>query len=336
VRRRFRVWCSLFVCAALPPACQTGPEVTRIANGRDASGRFISPDAYAAYLEGSMAEARGDERQAAAAYTSTIEEDPGAAEAWARLGLVLCLTARSQADRALARAKSLPGDLEDPWLAAAECDLRRGANQAAVADASRALALGPDDPEASRVLALALERSGDPSRGARIRRGLALRASGTPVPSDARPPESAIQRALASGDVTAARAVARRTHVPDADVALSALSMGRPDLASEVADLALLSDPGDSTARVAALASADLEQKDDQLARFARPLPADRTRPTARAAELMAELLSRRSGKEAARTWLEAFASLAQGEDPTKPTLPVSADPRARAPETHR
>lgn len=323
MRRRFVAWAALLTAAFLT-GCHAGPEVTRLANGRDASGKWIHPDAYAAYLEGAIAEARGDAAHAASAYTRTIEEDPDAAEAWARLGAVLCLTAKVQANRAFLRAQSLAVDLEDPWLAAAECDLKRGNGKNAVENASRALALGPNDPEASRVLASALERTGDSPRARRVLHALTLLRPSM-APHTGRPVgEGAVLQALERGDVTAARSAARQERLPGADVALLALSMGRPDLASQMAELLLLSDEGDSTARIAALTSADLEHKDDGLARFARPLPSDRTRPSAPAAELMAELLSRRVGSDAARAWAEGYSGTApaRGDPGAKPVAP--------------
>jgi tetratricopeptide (TPR) repeat protein len=292
--------------ALLLLGCRAAPEVTRIASGRDASGGWISPDAYAAYLEGTIAEARGDEAGAARAYERTITEDPDAAEAWARLGALRCLRARTLADRAFARARSLAADLEDAWLAEAECELKRGNAARAVESAERALALGPNDPEASYALASALERAGQSERARRVRHALALERTFAPPLVNRDDSELAVERALDRGDVTGARATARAARWAEAEVALRALGMGRPDLAARIAELSLVSDPGDSSARIAALTAADLEQQDETLARLLRPMPSDRIPPSAHAIELMEQLLSRRSGSEAARAWAEA------------------------------
>lgn len=297
---------SALVAALLLSGCGGAPEVTRIANGRDASGAWIPPDAYAAYLEGTIAETEGNEAAADRAYEKTVTEDPEAAEAWARLGAVRCLRARAQADRAFARARSLAPDLEDAWLARAECELKRGNALRAVESAERALELGPNDPEASRTLSSALERAGQLERARRLRHALALERNVPPPLAPHDDSDLAVERALDRGDVTGARAAARTARWTDAEVALRALGMGRPDLAARIAELSLVSDPGDSSARIAALTAADLDQKDETLARLLRPMPSDRVPPSAHAIELMEQLLSRRSGSEAARAWAEA------------------------------
>jgi tetratricopeptide (TPR) repeat protein len=302
---------SALVAALFSLACHGAPEVTRIASGRDASGGWIPPEAYAAYLEGTIAETQGDAAAAARAYERTITEDPEAAEAWARLGAARCLQAPTQADRAFARARSLAVDLEDAWLAKAECELKRGNAARAVESAERALALGPSDPEASRALSSALEAAGQPERARRIRHALALERNVGPPLAPQNDSELAVERALDHGDVTSARAAARAARWPDAEVALRALGMGRPDLAARIAELSLVSDPGDASARIAALTAADLEQKDETLARLLLPMPKDRIPPSAHAIELMEQLLSRRSGSEAARAWAEAHPRVA-------------------------
>src|SRR3982750_699405 len=107
---------AVFICGVLFAGCGSGSAVTRVANGRDIDGRFITPDAYAEYLAGVLLEERGDLRGAEAAYERALDEDGGAAEIWARLGRVRCASNRRASDVAFTRARSKGAEIASVWL----------------------------------------------------------------------------------------------------------------------------------------------------------------------------------------------------------------------------
>jgi tetratricopeptide (TPR) repeat protein len=263
---------------------------------------YIPPEAYAAYLDGVLLEEQGAETRAALAYEQALAVDPDAGGIWARLGAVRCLTDRRRADGAFVRARAVAPSLAEVWLAHARCALRRGDARTAAASALSAAALAPNDPETSGVVATALERAGEPARAERWRHALEIRRYG--VPAD--------------------EAHSPRPRGPD--LALQALLLGQTDLAQSAAARVLLADPGNGDARVAGLSAADVARDDSALARWATPLPSARTRPGALGARLMAELLSRRIGPEAATAWVEAWA--ARGA-PANPETRGGAPPNA-------
>ena len=70
--------------------------VTRVSNGVAVEGRYVPPEAYAAYAKGAFLEARGDDAAALAQYRLALDHDPDAPEILARLGAVQCrLSARA-------------------------------------------------------------------------------------------------------------------------------------------------------------------------------------------------------------------------------------------------
>jgi tetratricopeptide (TPR) repeat protein len=256
------------------------------------------------YLEGTIAEARGDRKAAAARYRAVLAEDPDAAEAWARLGATQCLDARAEADTALARARALAPDLSEPFRATAECDLARGEFAPAATAAQAALARAPEDPDVSAVLVSALEHAGHVDEARRVRRALELLYGEAPEKSDS---PSALREAVADGNLARVESAALSAHSPLADVDVAAIAAARPDLAEALATRALISDPGDVDAKVIVLLAADLGQKEDILVRQATSLPVDRTTPSDVSTRFMEELLARRVGDGAARAFHDAL-----------------------------
>src|SRR6185503_17134008 len=96
--------------------------------------------------------------------------------------------------------------------------------------------------------------------------------------------------------------------VTASELAARAAALGRGEIARSQAELVLGADPADGTARVALAVCADLAGDDPALARAMAELPPARdarlvaVSPLARL--LLAELLSRRVGGEAAQAWL--------------------------------
>jgi len=303
-------WSALgLVCSALAASACTRENVVRIFDGREVSGRWVSPQAYAAFAQASLEEARGDKAAAAAAYERAIAEDPNNATAWGRLGAVRCTTAPAVADRAFSRAEALDSELTAPWIARAECALERHDMRGAVSHALRAAALSPGDHEANLLVVTSLERSGDTLAARRWRRALAL-ASELPVEAHHAPratARDALERAFDGADATELERAAIAARIGSAELSLRAVQHGRTDFANQLASRVLEADPANSDARIAALSSADLQNDQESFDRWSKDVPRANTPPSALGALLMEALIARRMGAEAARAWTAAY-----------------------------
>ena len=82
--------------------CGRGPDVMRVVNGRLVGGAFVEPEAYASFLRGAIADARGDSAEALAAYTDAAQRDSDDPEIWTRIGDVRC--------------RANPADPDPTWL----------------------------------------------------------------------------------------------------------------------------------------------------------------------------------------------------------------------------
>ena len=323
-----------FVGLALVSAgCAGGPAVARVVNGHDIDGRFIGPDAYAAYMEGALLEEQGDLRGADAAYQRALDEDGGAGEIWARLGRVRCSSNPRASDAAFQWAKAKGPRIGEVWVADARCGLERGNAARARSSAERAAALDPGNVEASLLVIEALVMTGDrvtAERWLRATRLLYPEAAGLPdsleavsastrrttakitPPTSARPwagrdAIEALDGALRTGDADAVRSAAVHAHVSTGWLALRAVELGQQGLAKESAEMTLAAEPSNVDARVAALAAADLSRDDGALRRWAGKLPDVREPTSALAARVMGALLERRVGAAAGRAFTEAW-----------------------------
>lgn len=300
-----------FVCVALSCGCQ-GENVVRVFNGHEVSGRWISPDSYAAFTVASLEEAKGDERAALHAYERALAEDPNNAAAWGRIGAIQCTSSRREADHAFARAEAIEPDLESPWVARAACALRRNEPEAAVTYGKNAVALSPGDPEANRIVALSLEKRGDSRAAERWRRGFSLVST---LEVDGREqskgPSDALSKAIDDANVVAAERAAIRARVGSAELSLRAVSRGKLGLAETVASRVLDADPSNSDARIAALAAADLGRNEDAFESTLAAVPPGSALPTQHGAGLLEAILRRRVGDDAARAWRAAYGAAA-------------------------
>jgi tetratricopeptide (TPR) repeat protein len=306
----------------------------RVSEGRTIDDRWISPEAYSAFLEGTLYEARGDLKNAELAYEQALTEDPGSAEAWGRLGAVRCKTDPQGAAAAFEKARSLAPEIAGPWRARAECELETDRVEDATRSAFRAVTLTPNDIASTLLVARALERSGDVAQATVWLRALSLRRPGAAEAHRAlqelaerthdatsmreatersRALEAArghtapgagstseMDRELSLGNVEAAREAQIRANVTSADLAVHAAAGGKTAIATETAARVLAAEPGNVDARVAALAAADLRADEPALAAALRPLPKDRTSLGALAAELIRAVIARRVGNDAA------------------------------------
>jgi hypothetical protein len=163
----------LFIAAAIPllVACVGTPTVERAYDGHVIDGRFIGPEAYAAFLRGASAEANGDVKMALAAYTEAARADPNGAEVWTRIGEVRCRAdlRDAQADASFARALERDAGFARAWSAKAKCALARGDLAGARAAAQRAAALDSAADGANVLLAeTAMPAQRDETRAALI------------------------------------------------------------------------------------------------------------------------------------------------------------------------
>jgi tetratricopeptide (TPR) repeat protein len=141
------------------PACGGESAVARVVDGHDIDGHFITPDAYAEFLDGALLEDNGDLRGAEAAYRRALDEDGGAAEVWARLGRVRCASNPRGSDEAFRQARFRGPSLGAVWRADAECALDRGDVPRARDAAGRAAAVDPGNAQASLLVVRALVRA---------------------------------------------------------------------------------------------------------------------------------------------------------------------------------
>jgi tetratricopeptide (TPR) repeat protein len=144
----------LAIGAALA-GCAATSEVTRDYGGRIVQGRYVEPEAYAAFLRGSIAEASGQTADALAAYGAALRRDPGSVEIWTRIAAVRCAASPSDplADDALAHAFAIDPRFAPAWAVKATCALGRGDGAAARDAAAKAAALDPEQDAANVLLA---------------------------------------------------------------------------------------------------------------------------------------------------------------------------------------
>ena len=148
--------------------------------------------------------------------------------------------------------------------------------------------------------------------------------AGAPEPAAA-DPWRGVDDALVAGSLEEARTQLRNAHLDMRKLAARAILVGRPELAFEEAALRASADPGDGDAHVAWAAAADLTGKGQEAATILRNFTSLRTdaeqaQLSTTGSALLAELLVRHYGVEAASLWL--------GEDRDK--LTGEGAPRAR------
>jgi hypothetical protein len=126
-------------------ACGSEPRVVRVYDGRIVEGRYVSPEAYAAFLRGVLAEESGDLRGAVAAYAVAVDEDEDDAEIMARIGEARCKLdpKDAHADRAFDAALKRDPTSASALAAKGRCALLRGRSDEAFDLAKRAAAQDP-------------------------------------------------------------------------------------------------------------------------------------------------------------------------------------------------
>jgi hypothetical protein len=140
----------------LVSGCAGYAPVERAYSGNVVEGRYISPDAYASFLSGAIAEASGDLARASTAYAQALGLDEESVELWTRLADVKCRrdTRDAGADDAFRRALERDPGYARAWAAKARCLSARGDVAGARDAAQRAAQLDPEADGANAMLAV--------------------------------------------------------------------------------------------------------------------------------------------------------------------------------------
>jgi hypothetical protein len=311
----------LTACGASTPA------VIRVMDGQPIEGRFIAAEAYAAYGEAALLEAHGDAAGALEVFRRAEQLDPQSVEILTRIGALECrLGQQRPADATFARAERLDPSYAPLWREQARCALYRGQPETAREFGERAVALDPMDEDTSLLVARALGASGDQASAHRWMDGYWAFRPTTPWEHrlghrDTEEPRaedevSTLDTWFAQRNLVRARSVARKAGVGAAELAVRAVVGGYWRLGAEQAELVLAADPRNSDAWIAALAAADLAGDQARFSDLVGRLDAESGRPGPLAGWLLAELLARRVGPAAARTWLEAHGCIWVSDDP--------------------
>jgi hypothetical protein len=159
VRRR-SVWTAIVAAAASMslaalPGCVHPSVVERAYDGDVVEGRYVGPEAYAAYLRGVLAEADGRLDEAKDAFDEALVRQPWSPEVWTRIGRLRCRISPRDgaADDAFAHALSLDPTYAPAWSARAACASARGDTQSARSAADHAVELDPGADGANVLLA---------------------------------------------------------------------------------------------------------------------------------------------------------------------------------------
>lgn len=267
-----------------------------MADGVRYEGRFINPEAYAAYLLGVEREARGNLSEALRAYLEAHTEDPDSPEIWARIGAVRCFSSEPKAGPAAARGAFERGLRVDPsyagnYLERARCAERARDFPGALRDARAAVARRPEDETANLLVARMLQAVGQP---AEARAWLeAYRSFYAATSATERALESARGPGARSAAATRERGTAPSSAHSDAFVELRS---GRTELARRQAQLELDADPTNTDAWIATLVACDALRDDPCFESTLGRLQTPSLPPSGTALGYLRELLARRTG----------------------------------------
>lgn len=156
--------CRLAVVLALSlVACLPETRVARVYDGKLHHERYITPDAYAAFMRGVLAEEAGDLKGAVSAYTKAADDDDDDPEVWTRLGEAHCkLDPKGDgADRAFTKALKLDPTYAGALAGKARCALLRNKPDEAAAAAAAASAEDPKNVGIESLYLRAAANRGD-------------------------------------------------------------------------------------------------------------------------------------------------------------------------------
>jgi len=270
--------------------------VTRMASGVRYEGRFINPEAYAAYLQGVEHEARSEFSEALSAYLDAHAEDPDSPEIWARIGSTRCSASEPKAGPDAAKAAFERGLAIDSayygnYLERARCAERAGNFPSALPDAMAAVARRPDDEAANLLVARSLQALG---RNAEARAWLeayrsyhAATVATERALESARAASSSARPAAPSGEQSASSA---------RSAAFAELRSGRTERARQQAQIELEADPSNADAWIATLVACDALHDDPCFDATISRLQTPSLSPSGTALGYLRELLARRAG----------------------------------------
>ena len=276
-------------------ACAHGSAtVTRITEGVRYEGRFINPEAYAAYLLGVEREAEGAYDEALSAYSEALAEDPDSPEIWARIGAVRCVSASKAAtlvaaESAFERSLRLDAQYFGAYFERARCAERARRFRAGLEDATLAVARRPDDESANLLVARLLQALGQRAKA---------RAWLEAFQSFHRP-TAAVRQAVeaARGATSRAPVAAPAAAAPPAySAAFAALRAGDLDQARARARTELDADPSNADAWIATLFACDALHDEPCFERTLDALERPSLDPSPVALSYLRDLLARRAG----------------------------------------
>ena len=319
--------------ACLATACASSTAVTRSVGGRLVRGRFVTDDAYAAYLRGALLEAQGKREAALSAYTEGARHDPNSPELLTKIGALICdrqegagAASTEKPGAAFERAAAIDPAYEEAWTERARCLLKRGQLEGAERAARIAVSLDPNRAEPALLLSLALERLGRIDESKRWLEGLVVRSPASVdaleamaafaerTHDDAR--HAAAERELrALGGRSNRKSPSTKARVTIADVD-GAIGRGAFDDARRLALAARVSS-GSLALRAAAVGAASFAKEQAELVLAADPGDADARVAAAVAADLLRddEALARAmTGVEIAKAHISPLARLLMAE----------------------
>lgn len=304
------VWGALLVGAVL--GCSAHRTTERVFDGHTVVGRYIEPEAYAAFADGVYREAHGDTAGALRSYRRAQASDADSPAIAVRIAALTCSTDLEAALSGLDTA-GIGQSYAPAWLERARCLQQHGQDEQALAAVRRAVMLDSDAPDANLLAAQLLRQQrataaasawlfawllASPSAGTR-------RAS---IEAEARELGDGALEELARGSELAPLEPAPQESSEPAPHPLELARQASPtdaELALTEARRVLAANPRDADALVIALSAAHRlgdERAFGELLRGA----VTTSLPDAELAPLVLELLRHRAGEDAAQMWAEA------------------------------
>ena len=271
-----------------------------MADGVRYEGRFVNPEAYAAYTMGVEREARGEFPKALAWYARARGEDPESPEIPARMGAMLCLGTTperglSTAEQAFQNGIKLDPSYYGNYFERARCAERAHSLAAALTDATAAVARRPGDEPANLLVARLLQALG---RAAEARAWLeAFQSYHDTSPAMTRALEAARKPSApnSASEATPSRVAAVRS------AAFAELRAGKLEAARRHAETEFGADPTNSDAWIATLVACDALRDNACFDSALSSLKTPSLAPSETGLTFLAELLARRAGAQLTR-----------------------------------
>jgi tetratricopeptide (TPR) repeat protein len=273
-----------------------------MAGGVRYEGRFVNPEAYAAFAIGIEHEARGEYGKAISWYLEARAEDPESPEILARIGAASCFGAEAQRGPSAAAKAFENGVQLDPnyygnYFERARCAERARSFESGLSDAIAAVARRPGDEPANLLAARLMQALG---HAADARAWLEAFQSFR----DASP---TMNRALEAARKTNGATPGAITSSPPStsaarSVAFAELRAGRFEAARQRAQIELGADPTNSDAWIATLFACDALRDEVCFDSTLESLKSPSLAPSDTGLTFLSELLARRAGAQITRS----------------------------------